>query len=66
MLVFMHSCYLFVTVSTDLSALLVLQQERKKETGLSEDASTLFCHFIPCLLPVSLQQVQQRLHRVFH
>lgn len=46
--------------------MLVLQEESKKEAGLGEDAAALFCHFIPGLLPVSLQQVQQRLHRVFH
>lgn len=53
---------LFVIVVTDHSTVLVLQEESKKEAGLGEDASTLFCHLIPCLLPVSLQQVEQGFH----
>lgn len=57
---------LHVRVATDHSTVLVLQEQRKKEAGLGEDAAALFCHFIPCLLPISLQQVQQRFHRVFH
>lgn len=42
---------------TDHSAFLVLQEEGEKEAGLGEDAAALFCHFIPCLLSVSLQQI---------
>lgn len=46
--------------------MLVLQEESEEEAGLGEDAAALFCHFIPGLLPVSLQQVQQRLQRLVH
>lgn len=56
----MHVC------STDQSAVPVLQENSEKEAGLSEDAAALFGNFIAGLLSVSLQQVQQDFHRVFH
>lgn len=46
--------------------MLVLKVESEEEAGFGEDAAALLCYFIPGLLPVSLQQVQQRLHKVFH
>lgn len=52
--------------STDHSAVLVLQEQSEKEAGLSKDAATLFSYFITGLLSVSLQQIQQNFHRVFH
>lgn len=55
-----HQC------STDLSAVLVLQEQSEKEAGLGEDAATLFRDLISSLLTVSLQQIQQNFQGVFH
>lgn len=52
--------------STDQSAVPVLQEQSEKEAGLGEDAAALYGDFIAGLLSVSLQQVQQNFHRVFH
>lgn len=47
-------------------AAFVLQEESQEEAGLGEDAAALFCHLVARLLPVPLQQVQQRLHGALH